>query len=267
MLIILFIFSLSISLIIAPIIIPLLKRGFIRINYNRKEIPSGLGLIFLTAYLFTVPLFFIFEITDPLFILLKLFLLFGIALAGLIDDFMGDLNRGFKGHFVKLIKGKELTSGMFKLIIGGMLGIILGLLIEDNIFLVLLNAFLFALAINTFNLMDVRPGRSLKLYIFLALLFFFWAENWLIFLLTPLLGIAFVLLFFDLKEEGMLGDIGSNLLGASIGFSLVFILDNLAKLLVLALLIVIQWVGDKISFTKIIEDNHLLRIIDGLGRK
>ncbi len=261
------IISLAFSLLIAPVIISLLKKGFPGINYKKKEIPWGLGLIITVLSLFTAPLFLIFNITDPFPLLLKLFLLFGVALAGIVDDYMGDSNRGFKAHIVKLLKGRELTSGMLKLITGGMLGITLGLIVENNVFSIILNALIFALSINTFNLLDVRPGRSLKLYIFLALLLFLWAENWLIFLLTPLLGAAVALLYFDLKEVGMLGDTGSNMLGASIGFSLVYILDDLTKLLLIVLLVAVQWAGDKISFTKIIEKNRLLKTIDDLGRK
>ncbi len=264
MLLIIFILTLIFSNFIIPYFLPLFK---LRKNYQDKTIPSGIGLIYIFTYLFTAPFIILLTDVNFLFLVIKLFLLFGMALAGTIDDYSGDINRGFKGHLKKLIEDKYLTSGLLKAVTGGLLGINAALLIGGSFLIIILNALLIPLSVNTFNLMDVRPGRALKLYLFLSLLLFLWAADWVLFLIVPVIGTSLALLPLDLKEEGMLGDAGSNLLGASIGFSLLFTLDSTLKIFILIVLFLVQWIGDTVSFTKIIEKNRYLRFIDNLGRR
>ncbi|UNC92532.1 hypothetical protein [Candidatus Contubernalis alkaliaceticus] len=199
-------------------------------------------------------------------ILLKGFLLGVIALVGIADDFMGDMSRGFKGHVKVFLKEKRFTSGGLKAVVGLLSGIILGLYIGSSVIELAINALIFAFSVNLFNLMDVRPGRSLKLYIIFSLLFI-WGSEQIVLLSVPILGAAVRILPLDLNEEGMLGDIGSNLLGASVGFFLVFLGELPIKIFLLSALILFQWVGDQISFSRVIEGNRTLRYLDNLGRK
>lgn len=256
-----------ISLIFSYFVIPFFLPLFIcRKNYQDKSIPSGFGLIYIFSYLFAAP--FMILLTDINYLLLiKLFLLTGMTLIGFIDDFLGDSNKGFKEHLKKLLKNKYLTSGLLKAIMGGLLGINAALLAGGSFLTIFLNTLLVPLSVNTFNLMDVRPGRALKLYLFLSSLLFLCAPEWVLLLIMPIIGTSLALFPIDLKENGMLGDAGSNLLGASVGFSLLFILDLPLKIIVLSVLLLAQWIGDTVSFTKIIENNRCLKFIDNLGRR
>ncbi len=245
---------------------PLLKKSFHRQNYRGEDIPSGLGIVMVLSYFsLTLPMIIIRE--ESLLIIFKLLAISGASLAGLIDDFLGDGSRGFYGHFARLFKRGEMTSGIIKVVVGGILGLLTGFLAGGPLYTFPLNALLFPLTVNTFNLLDVRPGRSLKLYILISVLLFLWIEEGLLFLIAPVLGASLILFPFDLKEEGMLGDVGSNLLGASLGFILVFALDYWVKALLVLLLTFLQWKGDRVSLTSLIEKNNLLNYFDNLGRK
>ncbi|RQD76999.1 MAG: hypothetical protein D5R97_03305 [Candidatus Syntrophonatronum acetioxidans] len=268
MVIIMVLISSILSFFLVISLLPLLKKGFLRQNYRGKTIPSGLGIIMVLSHLLlTLPLIIAAGGEDAWLIIYKLFLILGISQAGIIDDFLGDRNRGFYGHFLCLMKKGELTSGLIKVTAGGILGLLTAYLVGGPPYLLILNALLFPLTVNTFNLLDVRPGRSLKAFIFLSFLLFLWVDEGLFLVLTPVLGAAIILFPLDLQEEGMLGDVGSNLLGASLGFILVLVLDYRVKALLVPVLVILQWRGDKVSLTRLIEKNYLLNYFDNLGRK
>lgn len=267
MVIIIVVLTSILSYLILISLFPMLKKSFLRQNFRGEDIPSGLGIIMVLSYfLLTLPMILIRE-EDTLLIIFKLLAISGASLAGLIDDFLGDGSRGFYGHFARLFKKGEITSGLIKVAAGGILGLLIGILAGGPLYTFPLNALLFPLTVNTFNLLDVRPGRSLKLYILISVLLFLWIEEGLLFLIAPVLGASLILFPFDLKEEGMLGDVGSNLLGASLGFILVFALDYRIKALLVPLLTFLQWKGDRVSLTSLIEKNNLLNYFDNLGRK
>ena len=67
-------------------------------------------------------------------------------------------------------------------------------------------AVLVAGSANLLNQLDTKPGRALKAYIGAA------------FALDAPLGLAVLLLPYDLRERVMMGDAGSNALGALLGF-------------------------------------------------
>lgn len=258
---------LSASLIFPPVF-ALLKKSFLRQNYQGKTIPSGLGLLLMINSLMILPFMLLFLLVEPPMILIKGFMLGVIAFVGTVDDFMGDSSsRGFKGHVKVLIKEKRFTSGGLKAAVGLLAGFMLGVFTGNHFIEVGINALVFAFSVNTFNLMDVRPGRSIKLYILFSFMILLWGRDQVVLLITPILGAVLRILPLDLKEEGMLGDIGSNILGASAGFFLVVLFDYPVKIILLGFLLLIQWVGDHISFTRLIEKYSTLRYIDNLGRK
>src|SRR5439155_6251270 len=119
-----------------------------------------------------------------------------VALLGLADDVWSGNERGFRRH---LAAGR--STGVLKLV-----GIPLVLLARTRS---VSGALLAALAANFLNQRDTRPGRSLKAYLAASLL------------LDGRDGAATVravlLLPYDLRERVMLGDAGSNALGAVLG--------------------------------------------------
>jgi UDP-N-acetylmuramyl pentapeptide phosphotransferase/UDP-N-acetylglucosamine-1-phosphate transferase len=132
---------------------------------------------------------------------------------------------------------------------------------------VLTAALLIALAANTVNLVDLRPGRAIKVFYlwFFLLLGFFWDKETLA-LLAPLAGGLLALAPTDLKARGMLGDTGANLLGAALGMTSVWATAFSIQLAVVVFLLLLHLFTEKYSLTGIIERNRLLSYLDNLGR-
>ncbi|HEX8120762.1 MAG TPA: hypothetical protein VF549_05780, partial [Solirubrobacteraceae bacterium] len=131
----------------------------------------------------------------------------------------------------------------------------------------LLGAGVLVLATNLFNLLDLRPGRSAKALILLGAALTLGAQTadplWTVGLF---LGPILVLLPFDLRERGMLGDTGSNAIGAVAGLWLVATLSTAGQAIALAVMAVVTVYGEFRSISALIERTPGLRQLDSLGR-
>ena len=131
----------------------------------------------------------------------------------------------------------------------------------------LLAAGVLVLATNVFNLLDLRPGRSAKVFVLLGAGLTIGASD-----LRPLwaLGLfaapALVAGIYDLRERAMLGDTGANLLGALAGLWLVMTLSGTGQLIALALLLVVTLYGELRSISGFVERTPGLRELDSWGR-
>ena len=116
------------------------------------------------------------------------------------------------------------------------------------------------------NLLDLRPGRAIKAYLLISIVFLFtlgaYTKNILLLILPN------VVAYFnqDLKAKAMMGDTGSNVLGISIGILFVMGYSLKVRVVWLVFLIFIHILTEKYSLTKIIENNKFLNFIDKLGR-
>ena len=121
-----------------------------------------------------------------------------VAAIGLADDLWSGPERGFRAHL-----GAGATTGMLKLV-----GIPLYALVRTRS---LSGALLVGLAANAVNQLDTRPGRALKAF----------GLGTLLLGTAPKRAVAAAVLLapYDLREMAMLGDAGSNALGAVLGFS------------------------------------------------
>ena len=165
-----------------------------------------------------------------------------VAALGLADDVWSGPERGFKGHL-----GAGNTTGVLKLV-----GIpLVGFLATRK----LSGALLVALSANFLNQLDTKPGRALKAYLAGALA------------LRAPLGTAVLLLPYDLREKVMLGDAGSNALGALLGLSSVSRLTGRSRWLAIGGLAGLTLIGERRSLGELIERTPVLRTIDGLGRE
>ena len=169
----------------------------------------------------------------------------GIAALGLVDDLFSGPERGFRAHL-----GAGGTTGTLKAV-----GIpILALAATGSI----PEATLVALSANSLNLLDTRPGRALKAFLAGAVLVRGPAKAYL--------PIAVLLAPYDLREMTMLGDAGSNALGAVLGFGSVGKLTARGRLLAIAALAGLTIVGETRSLGKLIERTPFLLHLDRLGR-
>jgi hypothetical protein len=164
-----------------------------------------------------------------------------ITLIGAADDAWSGSERGFRAH---LRAGP--TTGVLKLVAIPLVGLLATRRASG--------ALLVGLAANFLNQLDTRPGRALKAYLAAA---------------VPLrapLGLAVILLPYDLREMTMLGDAGSNALGALLGLSSVNRFTGRGHWLAIGALAGLTLLGERRSLGELIERTPGLSHLDRLGR-
>ena len=161
--------------------------------------------------------------------------------AGLADDLWSGPERGFRAH---LRAGG--TTGVLKLVAIPLAGLLATRKLSG--------ALLVGLAANFLNQLDTRPGRALKAYLVAA----------------PAVGapvaVAVLLLPYDLRERAMLGDCGSNALGALVGLKSVSHLTDRGRWLAIGVLVGLTALGERRSLGELIERTPGLSQLDALGR-
>ena len=204
----------------------------------------------------------------------------GFGLLGFVDDLLGDgSSRGFRGHLSSLRSG-TLTTGALKLMGGGLLAVYLaapwtsiggprGQLVAD--------AALIALAANLANLFDRAPGRVTKVAILVTVPLVVAAPVTIevsagVVGQPPVpalfvVGAAVGLLVPELRERMMLGDTGANVIGAVLGLAVVAGVSEGARVGVAAVLLVLNLVSERVSFTRVIAATPGLRQLDEWGRR
>jgi hypothetical protein len=169
-----------------------------------------------------------------------------IALIGYADDLWSGPERGLRAH---LTAGR--TTGVLKLVALPVVGTAATRSLSGGL--------LVALSANSLNLLDTRPGRALKA--FLAAVLLLRGEA------LGDAGIAVLLLPYDLREMAMLGDSGSNALGAVLGFRSVARLQGKGRFGALGVLAALTLVGEARSLGAAVERTPLLSSLDRLGRQ
>jgi hypothetical protein len=165
-----------------------------------------------------------------------------IAAVGLADDLWSGPERGFRAH---LRAGR--TTGVLKAVAIPLYGLVRTRSVSG--------ALLVGLAANVWNQLDTKPGRALKAYLALA---------------VPLrapVGLAVLLAPYDLREMTMLGDAGSNCLGAMLGLRSVSRLTGRGRYGAIAALAGLTLLGEITSLGRLIERTPVLRELDDWGRR
>jgi Glycosyl transferase family 2 len=165
-----------------------------------------------------------------------------VAAVGLTDDVWAGPERGFRAHL-----RSARTTGVLKLV-----AIPAWALWRTRS---VSGAILVALAANFLNQLDTRPGRALKAYLALA---------------VPLrapLGLAVLLAPYDLREMTMLGDAGSNSLGAMLGLRSVERVTGRGRYAAIGALAGLTALGERTSLGSLIERAPGLREADRWGRR
>jgi hypothetical protein len=163
------------------------------------------------------------------------------AAAGLADDLWSGPERGFRAH---LRMGR--TTGVLKLVAIPLAGLLATRKLSGGL--------LVGLAANFLNQLDTRPGRALKAYLVGAVAVGAPAK------------VAVLLLPYDLREKTMLGDCGSNALGALLGLRSVSRLTERGRWLAIGVLAGLTLLGERRSLGELIERTPGLSHIDALGR-
>lgn len=255
--------------------------GWVRENYRRLQpvFPSGI-IVIGTALLALGPLALAARLGDwrlfePGFTEALAYVV-GVAALGLADDTLGRSGhpgspRGWRGHFRALARG-EPSTGVLKAV--GALGIAALVLAQPPLGpgggagRYLLAVALLLLSTNFFNLLDLRPGRAEKAFLLLAagLCLGAWTLEPLR-LLGLFVGPLVVVGVHNLRERAMLGDTGSNAVGAIAGIWLVSSLSTWGQAIAASALAIATLYGEFRSLGAIIDRLPLVKHLDSLGRK
>jgi hypothetical protein len=223
----------------------------------------------------------------------------GAAALGALDDLGGDsFSKGLRGHLAAACRG-EVTTGAVKIV--GLLttGWVSALMIDRSRerhspggrMGTLVGGAVIAGSANVANLLDLRPGRTLKVVLLCAPLVAAGgrgprpsklATTGAVTAVTALprsvglsaaapiasaaAGAAVGALPGDLAGRSMLGDTGANSAGALLGTALVSRTGLRGRLLALAVVSALTLASEKVSFTKVIESTPGLRELDAFGR-
>lgn len=169
-----------------------------------------------------------------------------VALLGLADDLWSGPERGVRAH-LRAVR----TTGVLKLL--GIPVVAFGATRSVSA------AALTALSANTLNQLDTRPGRALKAFLAACFLSGRTASGYA--------AVAVVLLPYDLRERMMLGDAGSNALGAVLGLSPVVGSKPRVRWSAITALAALNLLGERRSLGELIERTPILRDLDALGRQ
>lgn len=246
----------------------LISNNVIRPNYKKDMIPVSMGLVFLPTIIINsiILVYFCKNINNLVYTFMYLFGLISMCLVGILDDIVGNRDvSGLKGHFKSLFKG-TLTTGGFKALFGGFVGLVISVAISKSIVDICINTLIIALSTNLMNLLDLRPGRAIKVYLVIIVAIFLSVVGYPKALVLILLPSVIVYFIDDLKAKAMMGDTGSNVLGISIGILFVIGYSRPIRIYWLVFLVFIHLLTEKYSLTKIIENNKVLNFIDKLGR-
>jgi UDP-GlcNAc:undecaprenyl-phosphate/decaprenyl-phosphate GlcNAc-1-phosphate transferase len=250
--------------------------GLVRDNYRGRTLAFPLGAIVATTSLVALaPLAFLndradLDLLDPDLRRWITYVL-GVAFLGFLDDSLGQGSqagapRGWRGH-ARAIREGRLSTGAIKAIGALALAayVVSGRGLES--FEYLADVALLILATNLFNLLDLRPGRAEKALVLLGLGLSLgaWSEEPLE-LMGIFVGPVLVGAWFTLRERAMLGDTGSNLVGAIAGVWLLTTLDETGRLIALGVVVALTIYGELRSISKTIESIPPLRSLDSLGR-
>jgi UDP-GlcNAc:undecaprenyl-phosphate GlcNAc-1-phosphate transferase len=270
--------SITIALAVVPTALrELERRGLVKENYRGAMVAFPAGLAAVAASLIALgPAAIADHASDgdvwpaigaPVGIVGMALSVLGVAVLGLIDDLIGAGDeRGWRGHARATAAG-GFSPGLLKAAGGAGLAlfVLAGSALDTGDYL--LAAAVLVLATNFFNLLDLRPGRSLKAFALLGAALMIGSMD-----LDPLwalglfVGPLLVLMPFDLRERGMLGDTGSNVAGAVAGLWLILTLDTTGQLIALAVIGTATIYGEFRSISRLIDRTPGLRHLDSLGR-
>lgn len=263
-----FMISIILSYISLPMITDMLLRSKVVCeNFKSVVIPTSMGIMFVFIQVITLGILDIFFDLNGNFNLVYLLGFAFIGIIGLLDDLIGEKTiKGLRGHIKALFRG-TLTTGGIKAILGFFISLVVSSYISNTFKDLIINSLLIGLFTNFINLFDLRPGRAIKVFIIFSLIFLgfskFKDKNYIIY---SFFGIIIPYIRLDLKAMAMMGDVGSNILGFTLGIFAAVNFSFIFRIIILIILLVFHFIAEKVSFSKIIDNNRFLRYIDDLGR-
>lgn len=273
--------ALPVSFAVALVVVPAGVRalgdaGLRRRNYAARQLAFPLGAVLVAASLVALAPLAPLDDRAELSLLdpeLRRWFAYvvGVAFLGLFDDALGrggetETARGWRGHGRAVLSG-DLSTGAMKAIGAFALAAYATSGLGRESFDYVVDLALLLLATNIANLLDLRPGRVEKTLLLVAAgLCIGYRTLAPVELLGLFIGPVIVGAYFTLREKAMLGDTGSNVIGALIGIWLVTTLSDPGRVVALAVLVALTIYGEFRSISAAIERIPPLRQLDSLGR-
>lgn len=186
--------------------------------------------------------------------------------AGFVDDRSAGGPRGIRSHLRELSR-MHVTTGVVKLLVITASSVVVAAVLPDRGGATVAGVVLMAGSANLWNGLDVRPGRSIKAFLPVAVAVLLAGPAFE--LAPPLPGVvvgAAAALWFDLRERAVLGDGGSNLLGFVAGLGMYLVLPDHWVWVVAACAVALNVVADTVTLSSVIAAVPPLRWFDALGR-
>lgn len=249
---------------------------FLRTNVRGLQVPVGAGVLLPAAAVFGVTVLSAIDVlgvevsrTSVASAHLTLSAVLGFSLWGLLDDVAQDEGvSGYRGHVSALLRGR-LSAGALKLLAGGALSlVVVAPIAEESAVRLAIDGLLVALSANLANLFDRAPGRTSKVALVAAAGVIAAGGAG-----PATVGVAFVaggvlaLLWPDLRERLMLGDAGSNSVGAAIGLGVVLNCSETTRTIVMCAVLGLNLLSEAVSFSAVIRRTPPLRLLDEWGRE
>lgn len=277
----------ALSAVAAAAVAPGLRQGLVDgghtvENYRGAQLPCPLGIVIVAAVMLTLgglEALYVLGVDDDGFSTMGPVLVLGVAALGLFDDAYGGPSRGWRGHGAAVRRG-EFPSGLLKAV--GTLGLAAyvatasapvyvlrgyGASLDLDVLKYLLTVSVLVLSTNLFNIVDLRPGRAFKTLVLVAIGCTIAVGTDLISAFGAYFGAILIVGVYDLRERGILGDTGANLLGAVAGLMLVTaITSTLGLAICVAVLLVVTAYGEFRSISAFVERTPGLRHLDSVGR-
>ncbi len=192
---------------------------------------------------------------------------FGFGLLGLIDDLWGSTEaKGLRGHLQALRQGR-ITTGMLKAT-GGLVVAFVGALLLEPGWDFVVGGLLIALMANAMNLLDMRPGRAVSVFLVLSVVVVVYLlrteQSLTAAMLGFLMAAALLMRRRDAAGQAMMGDVGSNLLGGVLGVAVVAGCPLWLESVVLILLVALHVAAERVSLSHWIEQTAWARRLDRL---
>ena len=253
-------FFLLLLLSLAAVYTVLLKTGHLQENFQGKSIINSFGMFIVIWSSVTI------WMTDGSSHIQSdhwkswITLIIGFSMLGLIDDVWGDSRyKGLRGHIRALFLNGKVTTGLIKAMGGVVLSGWIAFHIVGTFTERIVGTLLIALSSNMLNLLDLRPGRANSIFLLIAACVIVVHNIWPLQIVFLAALVAWPL---DSRAVVMLGDCGSNMLGAVLGLSLVIVSSFAFQVVTVIILIILHFVLEQISLTKIIDRSPILKRLD-----
>lgn len=246
-----------------------------RVNYRGERILTAFGLVVVA---WSVCAYAALLLKDPVgrretaaFLAIAA----GFGALGLLDDLVGDRKAtGLRGHLMALLQHGRLTTGLVKAVGGLALAVAVPrIVLREPLTEACVDGLLIALSANAINLLDLRPGRACAAFLVTAVALCAWQFSLGPTPTMPRIAFAIIpaILVYerDARARVMLGDTGSNPMGALLGLTFALHAPSLtARVIALAMVATLTLVAERWSLSAIIEHNPVLRRLDALtGRR